>query len=223
MKLIIATCFNGKEINPRYVHSLMELTVLLNEMKVEYEFHCTESKEIDKAKNKIVHEFIKKDFTHIIFIDPDVSWDSRGMARFLVSVKNGAELIGGVYPQYGIYEVNPVMEDGCLKGYNTDKYRIIEVSSVNGGFLMYSRKAFDRIAPNMENYKEITPSEDEETIIEFFKSRNGIRKTEDLFFQKNYRDVGGMIFVEPNITFNLIGKRNWNGNYNQSLLGVEVI
>ena len=45
--------------------------------------------------------------------------------------------------------------------------------------------------------------------------------TEDIYFQKKYIEHGGMILVEPNITFKYRGIRKWSGNYTQYLLGVD--
>jgi len=221
MKIIILTCYHKKEINPRFIQSLMDLTVLLTEMKVEYEYWASEEPEIDRSKNKFIDNFLKTDFTHLFIVNPDISWDNRGMARILKVTKNGAELVAGIYPQYGIFDVTPITEDGYIKGYDTKEYRLAEAKFVNGGFIIYNRKAFERVKSIMESYIEKNEIGEEYSLTEFFKSNKGLPRTDDIYFQKKFIEQGGQILVEPNITFEMLGKRKWKGNYNQSLLGID--
>jgi hypothetical protein len=223
MKVILASYYFRKEINPEFIQSMIYLTVLLNELKIEYDYFISEIQEIDKAKNRLVYDFLNTGYTHFFMISPELSWDKRGMVRLLNDViKNKSiELIGGVYPQRGIYRTNIKIEDGYIKGYDTDKFRILEADTINSEFTIYSRSAFEKVIPYVEKYKVKNEIGQDEEIIEFFQCNNNFPGTEDIYFQKKYIEQGGMILVEPNITFGYLGKRKWSGNYNQYLLGVE--
>jgi uncharacterized membrane-anchored protein len=155
----------------------------------------------------------------MLLVDPNISWDVRGVIRLLKAAKHGAELIGGVYSQFGIYDVEPITEDGYVKGYDTKDFRLIESNFVNGGFILYSRKAFERVSDFVESYTEKTQQDEEFQVKEFFKMVKEFIRSEDVFFQKTYKEHGGQILIEPNITFKFYGSNNWKGNYNQFLLG----
>jgi hypothetical protein len=225
MKVILASYYFRKEINPEFVQSMVYLTAILNELKIEYDYFISEKQEIDRAKNKFVNDFLDMGFTHFFMISPELSWDKRGMVRLLNDViKNEKiELIGGIYPQKGIYRANIKTEDGYIKGYDTDKFRILEAEFINSEFTIYSRSAFEKVIPFVDKYKIINDIGKEEEKIEFFKCTNNIPGTEDVYFQKKFIEAGGMTLVEPNITFGYTGKRKWSGNYTQYLLGVEPV
>jgi hypothetical protein len=223
MKMMIASYYFRKVINPEFVQSMVYLSALLNELKIDYDYFISENQEIDKAKNELVNDFLKSGFTHFFMISPELSWDKRGMVRILNDIiKNDKiELIGGIYPQKGIYLANIKTEDGYIKGYDTDKFRILEANSINSEFTIYARSSFERVISKVDKYTVKNPIGKNEDRIEFFKCYNNFPGTEDIYFQKKYIESGGMILVEPNITFGYMGNKKWSGNYNQYLLGVE--
>lgn len=225
MKVILASYYFRKEINPEFVKSMIYLSAALSELKIDYDYFISDDSDVCKAKNRLVHDFLKTDATHFFMISPELSWDKRGMVRILNDIiKNDKiEMIGGVYPQRGMYRTNLKTEDGYIKGYDTDKFRILEAELINGEFLIYSRSAFEKVITLMDKYTVKNEIEKEEEIIEFFKGHNNFPGTEDVYLQRKFKESGGMILVEPNITFGYTGLRKWSGNYNQYLLGVEPV
>ena len=220
MKLIIASNLYNSEINPEHINSLMDLTVILNEMQIPYEYWAGEEKDDAKSKNRVINKFLNTDFTHLLMVKSELSWDIRGVIRLLKAAIKGAEVIGGTYPMYGNFGAIPEMEDGMVVGYDTNEFRIIKCKQLAGGFILYNKTAFDKV--ETETYIEKNMQDEDIHIKEYFKTIS-FPGTEDIYFQRKYIEAGGEILLEPNITFKFLGKKKWNGNYSQYLLGNPVI
>ena len=89
---------------------------------------------------------------------------------------------------------------------------------IPGGFICYSREAFERTKPLLKSYQA---PETGEWILEAFKcniEENGGRVGEDVYFQQRYKESGGKIWLEPNMTIQHYGVKAWEGNYQNFLL-----
>jgi len=92
------------------------------------------------------------------------------------------------------------------------------MEGIPGGFILYSRKSFERARPNLNSY--IAP-EINESILECFRcnvEKSGGRIGEDIYFQTRYKEVGGTVWCEPNVTIQHFGVKGWEGNYQDHLL-----
>ena len=225
-------------------------------MGVQYDYIqiCNDSY-VDRAKNAMVHEFLKSDFTHLMIIDSDETWDFVGFARIVKAAAAGCEIVAGLYPCKNRWEnfggLHKEDENGQVMGFETPDMRLLEMEYVPGGFIIYSRQAFERTRSNLDSY--IAPETDEE-ILECFRcniefglpkftaaelqemnketlirwvlanqrgGRKGGRTGEDIYFQKRYQEMGGKIWCEPNIDIGHWGVKEWKGNYHEHLLGTR--
>ena len=189
-------------------------------MKCEYDYYYSDNHFTDKLKNEWIHDFLQTNATHLFMVDPGLSWDMRGMVRFLNVIKKGADVVSGAFPnKCGGFGVHIKTEDNYPVGLEGENYRILEVNSIVPGFIIFKREVFEKMKPDFSTYVKPTQfGEPEKVITEFFKTGN-TKISEDIEFQKKVQEKGFKIFLEPNINFNYTGKKTWVGNYTQYLLG----
>lgn len=254
-KLCLATGFyEVKAYAPQFV-CMTEAYRVLNALGIEYTYNqlCGDSY-VDRCKNSLVHHFLTKtDYTHLMIIDSDETWTLEGFIRLLKASIAGAEIVAGLYPCKNNWEfyggVPKYSEDGYIMGKEVAGMRLIEMQIAPGGFIIYSRKAFERTRPILDSYLDPDTGEyiletfrcnieiDEwqrksskelkkmtkEQLLQYINlvqqgGRKGKRIGEDIYFQQRYKEMGGLIWCEPNISMGHFGVKEWKGNYQDHLL-----
>lgn len=271
MKLAIATPFYEVRGYSPYIVSLVSTIKVLNELDkqgtLEWDYwELSGDSYVDRAKNQLVHRFMEEtDFTHIMMIDSDLMWNTEGFIRILKAAMMGAEVVGGAYPNknnWSTYGAVPLMRNGKPVVREKGGLQLYEMWGIPGGFIIYSRKAFDRTRPNLNSYLDHTVTTqfyeyfrmhvqsphfhgnndtyDKHLALSFAKAmeeyrgfigenkldvfmecfrcnieKDGGRIGEDIYFQQRYREMGGTVWCEPNISFKHIGVKGWEGNFRQ--------
>lgn len=224
LKIIIATPFYEVKAYSPYIRCLINSMRVLEELRVEWDYYeLSGDSYVDRAKNTLVHKFLEGHGTHLFMIDSDLSWGVEGFARIINAGIWGAEVVGGAYPNKNNWETFgciPVERDGCLVGIEKPHLRLIEAEGIPGGFILYSRDAFERTRKNLNTYIDVT-QDPPVTYLEAFRcnvEKHGGRIGEDIYFQQRYREMGGKVWLEPNIDFGHFGVKEWKGNYHEYLL-----
>lgn len=169
-RLMIGTCYYEVKAYAPQIPCLVDAFRVLNELGIDYTYLqiCGDSY-VDRAKNSLVHEFLKSDYTHLMIIDSDETWDVIGFARLIKSALKGFEVIGGLYPCKNNWEFFggiPNAKDGQILGREEAGCRVIDMYCVPGGFIIYTREAIERTRPNLDSY--LAP-ETNEYILEVFR------------------------------------------------------
>jgi hypothetical protein len=251
--LLISSAFYEVKAYSPYITSLVNSIRLLQTANIDWSYQqISGDSYVDRAKNSLVHHFLKSDFSHMMIIDSDESWDVSGFGRLIKGAIAGAEVIAGLYPCKNNWDfyggVAMYSDDGYVMGKEINNMRLVEMQIAPGGFIIYSREAFERTRLNLNTY--VDPETNEE-ILEAFKcnielerpkkSRHdlkamskedlvaevldiqhggqvGKRIGEDIYFQQRYKEMGGKIWCEPNIDMGHFGVKEWKGNYQNWLL-----
>jgi hypothetical protein len=164
-KIFVATPMYGGMAHGMFVKSCLDLQGLCAQygIEVRYSFIFNESL-ITRARNYLVDEFLRAEqFTHLLFIDADISYDPRDIIACLALDK---DVVGGPYPKKSI-KWNSV-KDAVLKHPNigagelekvagdfvfnpapgTEKFSVaepIEVLELGTGFMMVKRSVFEQM------------------------------------------------------------------------------
>lgn len=225
--VVIGTPFYEVKGYAPYIRSLVFTINAFNFFKVPWEYRDVWGDSyVDRAKNSIVHDFLKNEkHSHLLMIDSDESWDVHGVMRIIKAAKYGAEVVGAAYPCKNNWEfygcVPKIDEDGSFVGKEVDVpggLRLLSMEAMPGGFICYSRKAFERARPLLNSYH--APETGEE-ILEAFKcnvEEHGGRIGEDVYFQQRYMEAGGTVWCEPNVNIQHWGVKAWEGNYQDYLI-----
>lgn len=221
--LVIATPFYEVKAYSPYIVSLINSLRVLTELGIEHDYYeLSGDSYVDRAKNSLVHRFLKSDHTHLMMIDSDQAWDVEGFGRVIKAAMAGFEIVGAAYPCKNNWEFYGCIpnraEDGSFLGKEVGNMRLLDMWGIPGGFIVYSREAIERARPHLNEYEA---PETGEKILECFRCNieaNGGRIGEDIYFQQRYKEAGGIVWLEPNVTIQHYGVKAWEGNYHEFLL-----
>ena len=96
-KLFIATPMYGGMNHGLYMKSCLDLqtTFMRYGIEIKFSFLFNESL-ITRARNYLVDEFLRSDYTHMLFIDSDINFNAQDVIALLALDK---DVIGGPYPK----------------------------------------------------------------------------------------------------------------------------
>ena len=170
---------------------------------------------VDDSRNRIVKQFLNSGKDKLVFVDSDISFSPDGIYNL---IKYDVDIIGGVYrlkkdeTQWPcLLETN---EDGELMG--DPGTGLINALHIPAGFSAIKRTVFEQMVGlhhewNVSNNGGMTM---------FFATGNvfgdGLFYGEDVAFCK--REMGGKIWVYPDIDFEHIGKKPFYGNFHNFLI-----
>lgn len=153
----------------------------------------------------------------IVFIDHDLSWEPKALVSL---IKAKGDVVAGLYrfkyddkiEYMGVLDDDKngfpqVREDGCIKA-----------DRVPAGFLKVTRNAVNRF---MKAYPELVYGEVSNPSVDLFNhgAHKGAWWGEDYAFCRNWKDLGGEIWIVPdmNLTHHSSDKE-YPGNYHEFLL-----
>lgn len=174
---------------------------------------------IDHARNVLVDRFLH-DYPHatdLFFIDDDVGWDAEAVPRMLA---HDVDIVAGVYPlksDQGGYPVSiladkitrqPIMRDGLVKA-----------DFVPTGFMRIRRNVLEVMAEDQPTYPFRQADGSSRDIANVFHTgyHSGERWGEDVDFCHRWAAKGGDIWVDPDIQFSHVGRKEWHGNFGTAL------
>jgi hypothetical protein len=173
---------------------------------------------LDLNRNKIVNDFLKGEFTDLIFIDSDVAFEYDAIPKLLA---RDVMVVGGVYPYRE-------MED---KGYPVDikldenkfpvtdfNLGLIECLHIPTGFMRIRRDAFTILN---EKYPDNKNDKGEafhfRTGIVFAERGDRQYYGEDVYFCKICNEAGIKIYCDPTIEFIHFGTLPKKGRFSEFL------
>lgn len=184
---------------------------------------------IARARNKLVAEFMAGGYDQLFFIDADLGWQPDAFVRL---IQYPEEVVSGIYP-YRYDEANaagqwPVKWQASEgETIEANEHGLIEVDGAPTGFMRIRRSAIEKlIAANPDKLVQCP-----QTVNGFYYAlfnnevRNGKFTGEDYYFCDLWRQIGGKVFIDPNIGFEHMGMKSWRGNLAATLIahGAETV
>lgn len=239
MKITIATPMYGGAAQSEYVQCLQLLVDLLrqNDHEVQTVFTVNESL-ITRARNSLVHEFLKTDHEALLFIDADHSYDPADILKMIESDK---DIIGAAYPMKainweavrqaallnkpnlhlysGFFAMNFLPESSAVQNETP-----LAVRDVGTGMMLINRRVFDKMAPLCNKYvgNTLTADSQGEMITEYFYTEVdqelNVLLSEDYAFCAKWRKMGNEVFVAPWVKITHIGHHVFSGSMMHSLI-----
>ena len=185
---------------------------------------------LSKARNRLATDFLTNwpAATHIFYLDDDVGWPGAKVAEF---VQRDEDVIGGLYPKKTDAQEWPMQLDlvGGMPVECNGLYRMLLAPT---GFLCVRRSVMERMAAASEQYFDTTKPVNPDRHWNIFDMGwflpDGSRPTpaagrmgefwgEDYYFCRRWRDMGGTIWVDPDIEFSHRGPKSWRGNFKPTL------
>ena len=219
MKLFVATPMFGGVCAGYYTQSLLGLQQILIQYKIDavFKFIFNDSI-IVNARNMLVHEFLKTDCTHLLFIDADMKFHAPHVMGMLSVDKS---IICGIYPKKEInwQTVHAAANQGVppeqLKthsgslNFNLINYQPTvdmafnqpyEIEAGGTGFMLIKRRIFDAISVDIPTYNKEIDGKIEQIGEYFALTRNpkdGTLFGEDYHFCHLARSKGIKIWAAP--------------------------
>jgi hypothetical protein len=171
---------------------------------------------LSHARNHFIADFLASPaYTDLVFIDHDVAWEPGALARIC-----GYELdvVAGVYPKRTMPLQWPVrVKDGT--SLVDPETGLMEAEGVPAGFLRLSRRCLQSMT---EHYWHLRYAYGAApggfcTSLFDFKIIDGAYWGEDFVFCRRWRDMGGRIWVDPNIQFAHCGTWQFQGHLGNAL------
>ena len=171
-KLFIATPMYGGMNHGLYMKSCLDLqTVMIRYgIEVKFSFLFNESL-ITRARNYLVDEFLRTDFTHMMFIDSDIHFDPNDIVALMALDK---DVIGCPYPKKSINwnnvaetarknpDLNPKELENLVGEYvfnvvkGTQQFQVsdpLEVMEIGTGHMMIKRQVFEKMEKEYPSIK----------------------------------------------------------------------
>jgi len=160
---------------------------------------------ITQARNQAVKGFIDSGADRMVFLDADVAWNAGELIRI---ASHDVDFCGGAYRYKDEAEGYPVGWLDKPELWADPKTGLLEVAMLPGGFLSLSRGVFERLSkahPGRGYTFHGMP------FFAFFHCPPG--DGEDGAFCRDWRDIGGQIWLDPDLTLTHVdGGRQYTGN-----------
>lgn len=160
---------------------------------------------ITHGRNQLVRDFMQSDFDRLVFIDSDVSWEPGALVKI---AHRPVDLVGGAYR----YKDE---KEGYSVGFLADRKEIwadpatglIEVQHLPGGFLAINRCVFEQLKAAHPGRAYLFHGDEYQG---YFHAPIDDYKMfgEDVAFCYDWRDLGGKVWLDPEITLEHIGGHN---------------
>lgn len=176
------------------------------------------------ARNTLVAMFMgDPDATDLFFVDADVGFDPAGVVRVL---SRPEEIVAGIYPlkrDAVSWPVRVKTRDGIPIG----RDGLIEAELLPTGFMRIKRSVFLKM---QDAYPELRYTDMVVEVMgsgvsvayDFFHMAHEKAEqqflTEDYAFCRRWTDIGGSLWVYPDIDFTHVGRKSYRGNYHAFLL-----
>jgi hypothetical protein len=223
-KVIIATPVFGGALG-RYVASLTKTLHALQQVGQPYDVLILDGDAyIARARNTLALSFMQGDGDVLFFIDQDMGWDPEGFFRILTA---DAPVAAAAYPMKNSWQewtANLATDNGELIGRaRADKTgHLIEAESIPMGFTKITRDALTVMREKRREHDWPNPLNPEKFFHNWFATPPSATEGivgEDVWFSREWRRIGGKLWVDPDVTLDHVGQKAWTGNLHQFLMG----
>ena len=167
---------------------------------------------IGDCRGIIVANFLASDADTLVFVDSDVCWEAGGLVKL---VNHPVDMVAGIYRHRKDPETYPVSWLLDRDELQADPATgLLEVEAVPAGFVKMSRKMLERMVgqyTDTEFLAEQAP--DSKAWALFDPYRVGKHKMgEDYAFCRRWKDIGGKVWIDPEIRMGHIGYKTFDGH-----------
>lgn len=179
---------------------------------------------ISRARNASAAEFLSGDYTHLLFIDADISFEPTDVDKLLEADK---DVVCSPYPKkyikYESAKSGKELVDFAVSGkFAKISDNLYEIESVATGFLLIKRNVFQQMIlkyPKIEYINDIDGYGQGRKMWNFFNvSVNPLNKnydSEDWGFCTAWRNIGGKVYARSDISLGHWGWHQFKGNFNK--------
>jgi hypothetical protein len=178
----------------------------------------TGSSVVTWARNAVVGEFLRSDFTHLFWIDSDIVWRPADFFR-LVGFGAHHDVIGAAY----MLKREPPL---CVANFpDPEHYEVnslgnIRIKSLPIGFTLCKREVIERVAATKEMLHDDLSNVDYPDFFRLSRSKAGKPLGEDIAFYDDVNALGFKAWLDPSIQLAHVGMKEYTGDV-IAALGLE--
>lgn len=210
--------------------SIVEAIILCRELGIETDILLLANCPVlPVARNTLVAMFLADpEATDLFFIDYDVKFNAEAVIKLL---RRPEEIVAGAYrvklDDRTTWAVEIQTGEGAPRGKVDGDEVLIGADFLATGFMRIKRDVFQKLQtayPELRYQENVIKTENRRIDEAYDYFAMGVDKvrgrytTEDFAFCQRWRDIGGALWVYPDIDFDHIGKKAYSGNYHEYLL-----
>lgn len=150
---------------------------------------------IVQGRNQLAQEFMETGFDKLVFLDSDITFAPGALIKL---AHKPVDFVGGCYRYKMQTEEKYPITFLDKPELWADENGLIEVNTLPTGFLALSRNVFDTF---VKTHPERVNEHFGRLIYTFFQMPfvDGVQWGEDTYFCKEWRDMGGKVYLDPEI------------------------
>lgn len=174
---------------------------------------------ITKARNSIVHDFLKSDATDLLFIDSDVVASEDAILRILALSKD-KDVTAGIYPRRGAdrkFFLDMYFDENGQ--FEFDGNGLVRVLRIGTGFMLIRRHVLEHMVsrhPEWRYHNNVT--DEHECAVFDFAVKNGEYFGEDYLFCDRIGAEGFTVFLDPTISLPHVGTEEFTRDFETDAL-----
>lgn len=170
------------------------------------------------GRDSVLDDFLKNGTDKLFWIDSDMVWTDQDFLRML-ALSTKYDVIGAAYPAkvegQTTFYVNVDATDELV----ANDHGLIPVNGLGLGFTIVSRKVCEELAAKAQKVNDQITGR-EMAMVFRVDTIEGRRRTEDMAFFADIRDLGYTVWCDPTIELGHVGEREWRGRFGEALAQV---
>jgi len=168
---------------------------------------------IAHSRSMICAKFMASEATDLFFLDDDVTWERGSMLKLL---NYPVDVVAGIYPQ----RADPLafhtrfMDKPELRA-DEEHPTLLEVEGVPAGFMRITRKCIEQMSLKFPEKRFADRHAPKGYAWALFDNihEGDLYFGEDYSFCRRWRQIGGKVFVDPEIDMGHVGPKHFAGNF----------
>jgi len=208
-------CYAGS-LHEAFFISMLKFMAAANQLGLQFTVDTMVNESlIPRGRNSLVAKFLafEPKSTHLMFIDSDIGFEPEEVIKLMLANK---DVSGGLYPKKALpiqYVVNKIPN-------SSKEGNLVEVANLGTGFMLIKREVIEtmiRARPDL-HYQDaigLDPKFDPYKYALFDTLIDPVTKeylSEDYYFCKLWRDMGGKIFADLTIKLSHAGYFKFEGD-----------
>ncbi len=204
----------GKPIPPQTSVSLFATAYQMGKMGLRCELGMLQCGVINIARDTVLDEFLLNGTDKLFWIDSDMAWSPDEFLKFL-ALSTKFDVLVASYPVKvpgpTLFHVNA--EDMTFE---PNEYGLMQMNGMGLGFTIIDRKVCEAIAATKPRVID-TNGRNMAEVFRIDKTAKGHRRTEDMAFFADIRDLGYAIWCDPSIELGHVGDNEWRGRLSDAM------
>jgi len=215
--LLVGTPMYGGQCFDRYLLGVFDLQQECARRGISLGLHTVRNESlIPRGRNRVLHDFLAGDASHLVFIDADIGFAGRDVLRLVAhSQANPGALVGGTYAKKNRDRYDPAFVP-LQQGSVVTESGLVEIMCLAGGFMCISRDVAQKMAGAYHDLWYRDGATGEVRILDLFGCYTDPETrqywSEDYAFCMRWRQIGGRVLLDPFILLTHNGTTTFEGD-----------